>query len=490
MNPCPLEVLAADCGGEVGGDRRAVVGRVCTDSRAVQPGDLFVCLRGPRFDGHQFATDALRQGAVAVMAEGGRLEAGTTRLTGSGPTAEAPVLWVADTRRALGDMARAHRRRFQGPVVAVAGSNGKTTTKELAGAVLRQRFRTVVSAASFNNDVGLPLTLLELDSSHQAAVVEVGTNHPGELAALLHIAEPTHGVLTRLGREHLEFFGSFDGVVEEEGALAAAVPRDGTLFLIGEAAGAERVAGRTQARAVRVGWAPENDWVCLAASVSEQGTTFAVRAPRPELSGEYAIRLLGRHQIENALLAVAVGGELGLGPAEVAAGLRGCVGAPRRLQLTLAGGVRILDDSYNANADSMRAALVTLRDLDCRGRRVAVLGDMGELGDHATAAHAETGRHAANVGVDCLYAVGQWASVLADGARGAGLAQVHEFADAAEAADALLAEVQPEDLVLVKASRRTRLDVVADLLQRVLTGRAGERARGRTTRPQEACCTT
>jgi UDP-N-acetylmuramoyl-tripeptide--D-alanyl-D-alanine ligase len=358
----------------------------------------------------------------------------------------------------------------------------------LAGAVLRQRFRTVVSPASFNNDVGLPLTLLELDASHEATVVEAGTNHPGELAALLELAEPTHGVLTRLGREHLEFFGSFDGVVEEEGALGTALPASGTLLLIGEAAGAERVAARTPARVVRVGWAPENDWVCLAASVSEVGTGFTVRAPLTGLSGDYAIRLLGRHQVENALLVVALGAELGLGQEAVAAGLRACAGAPRRLQLGVAGGVRVLDDSYNANADSMRAALVTLRDLDCRGRRIAVLGDMGELGQHTAAAHEETGRHTARLGADSLYAVGEWAPVLARGARDAGLRAVHEFADAAEAADAVLAEVQAEDLVLVKASRRTRLDVVVDVMRRVLGGREAGGADPRRAERREACC--
>ena len=482
MSPTPLELLAGDCRGELRGDARGVlVRRVCTDSRAVRPGDLFVCLRGPNFDGHQFAADAVRRGAVAVVAD--------EELWGVGDGQRA-VLRVGEAREALGRLAWAHRRRHSIPVVAVAGSNGKTTTKELAAAVLRRRFHTVASAASFNNDVGLPLTLLELDATHEAAVVEVGTNHPGELAALLRMAGPTHGVLTRLGREHLEFFGSFDGVVEEEGALAEHLPADGTLFLVGDSAGAERVRQRARSRVVRVGWSPENDWVCLAASVSDEGTGFEVRAPVPGRSGEYALRLLGRHQVENAMLVLALGSELGLPRDELAAGLCACLPAAHRLQLATAGTVRILDDSYNANADSMRAALVTLRDLDCVGRRIAVLGDMGELGEHTASAHEETGRHAAAAGVDCLYAVGQWAPVLAAGARGAGLGTVRECADAAEAGEALLDELQPGDLVLVKASRRMRLDVVVALLIRVLSARQVDSTRGRRGELTEACSTT
>lgn len=479
MSPTALNLVAGDCAAELCGNPAGVlVRRVCTDSRAVQTGDLFVCLRGPNFDGHKFAADAVRRGAVAVVAE--------TDLA-MGGEAGLPILRVDNTRAALGRLAAAHRQRFSIPVIAVAGSNGKTTTKELVAAVLRQRFRTLASVASFNNDVGLPLTLLELDPTHEAAVVEVGTNHPGELAALLQIARPTHGVLTRLGGEHLEFFGSFDGVVEEEGALADHLPSEGSLFLVGDGAGTHRVRRRARSGVVTVGWAPENDWVCLAASVSDQGTGFEVRAPVADASGEYAMGLLGRHQVENALLALALGSRLGLSRDELSAGLRACRPAAHRLELAAAGGVRILDDSYNANADSMRAALLTLRDLDCAGRRIAVLGDMGELGEHAVAAHQETGRLAAEVGVDELYAVGRWAAVLAAGASGAGCTIVRECPDAAAAAEGLIATLKPGDLVLVKASRRTRLDVVVELVVRSLSAATGNGCRTRRGERVETC---
>lgn len=481
MDPRPLPTFAADASGELRGlAPTQPIQRVCTDSRAIRPGDLFVCLRGPNFDGHRFAATAVAAGAAAVLGEDGSLD----------PNLDCPQIVVRDARAALGRLAAAHRRRFSIPVIAVAGSNGKTTTKELVAAVLRRRFATVASEASFNNDIGVPLTLLELDARHQAAVIEVGTNHPGELAALLRIAEPTHGVLTRLGREHLEFFGNLDGVIQEEGTLADALPADGALILTGDSPGAERVRRRARARVTRVGWAPENDWVALSASVGDEGTDFAVRAPTAEFGGDYRLRLLGRHQVENALLALALGAELGLTRLEVEAGLRDCPAPKRRLQLATAGGVRVLDDSYNANADSMLAALATLRDLNCDGRRIAVLGDMAELGPHAAVAHVEVGRAASRLGVDCLYAVGEHAAELQAGAQAAGLLAVQAFGEVAEAADALLAEVRPGDLVLVKASRRARLDVVADLLKRVLAARTAGAGPVRFRAANEPCSTT
>ncbi len=485
MIPTPLQLLAGDCGAELRGNACGVmVQRVCTDSRSLRRGDLFVCLRGPHFDGHAFAAEACRQGAAAVLGE-----PGFDGLAGL----DRPVLLVPDARQALGQIARAHRRRFQIPVIAVAGSNGKTTTKELIASILRQRWHTVASVASFNNEIGLPLTLLELDATHGAAVVEVGTNHPGELAALLPMAEPTHGVLTRLGREHLEFFGNLEGVIQEEGALAEAVPSEGVLVLSGDGPGVTQIGERAQARVVRVGWAPENDWACRSATISTEGTAFDVRPPAQTAAawgGEYTLRLLGVHQLDNALLGLALGCELGLSRDEVAAGLRSCGPAPRRLQLATVGGVGVLDDSYNANADSMRAALAVLRDLDCAGRRIAVLGDMVELGDHAASAHEETGRHAVQMGVDRLYAVGEWAGRLLSGAREQRLPWGQDFASAPGAAEKLLEDVREGDVVLVKASRRTRLDVVADLLKRELAARPAGRWSARHECSKEACSTT
>jgi UDP-N-acetylmuramoyl-tripeptide--D-alanyl-D-alanine ligase len=458
MEPRPLNFIAAACGGNlVSGDERLLVRRICTDSRQVQAGDLFIALPGDRFDGHDFLGEVLRKGAAALMVRHGRAPASPN---------SASIITVADTRKALGRLAASYRVDFRLPVVAVAGSNGKTTTKDLIASVLKQRFPTLFSEASFNNDIGVPMTLLRLEQTHQAAVLEAGTNHPGELAQLLEMIRPRFGVLTSIGREHLEFFGDLAGVAEEEGWIAESLPPDGKLFINGDNPWSERVAHRARTPVVRAGFGAGNDYRASGARLDHQGSAFAVQAPEAEFSGEYRINLLGRHQIQNALYAIALGAELGLRPAEIRRGLAECRPAKMRMQLWELNGVQILDDAYNANADSMAAALETFRDLPCKGRRIAVLGDMAELGAHCEAAHEEVGRRAAELGVVQLFAVGKMAPALARGARGAGLNRLFEFADVEAAAAALKSFVKAGDALLLKASRSSRFERITELLRK------------------------
>ena len=452
-----IQELAASCAGRVAhGPPEAVVRRVTVDSRRVQPGDLFVAIRGPRHDGHDYVRDAAQRGAVGVVVEAGRW---------SGPWPDCSLIAVDDSRRALSEMAAAYRQAFHLPVIAVAGSNGKTTTKELIASVLSQRFPTLASEASFNNDVGVPLTLFRLERRHRAAVLEAGTNHPGELRALLDRIRPTMGVLSSVDREHLEFFGSLEGVLQEEGALAECLPTDGVLFVNGDTFGVEYVAARAGAATVRVGWQRGNDWQVRSAQIDDGGTSFSVRSPSRAWDGEYRVRLLGRHQAVNAALALAVGATLGLSRSQIESGLEACRPPARRLQLWDFAGLRVLDDCYNANADSMRAALETLRVLACAGRRIAVLGDMAEQGRHSAALHEEVAQYAVSTGIQHLFAVGEWAAVSGQAARAAGLDSVREFRDPETAADALLAFAREGDLVLVKASRAMRLEVVVEALR-------------------------
>ena len=212
------------------------------------------------------------------------------------------VLVVDDARAALGRLAAAYRREFDLPVIAVGGSNGKTTAKELIASVLRQKLATLWSEASFNNDIGVPLTLLRLEKSHQAAVLEAGTNHPGELAPLVKMIQPKYGVITNIGREHLEFFGDVAGVAQEEGWLAELLPADGKLFVNGDNEWTEQIVRRTRATVVRVGLGEKNDWRAKGIRLDKNGVTFRVEAPKAEFSGEYRINLLGRHQVTNALV--------------------------------------------------------------------------------------------------------------------------------------------------------------------------------------------
>ena len=457
MEERSLKFAAEACAAEIrNGSGDVVFRNVKTDSRQVRSGDLFVALKGDRFDGHDFVSQVAGQGAVAMLVE-------RSRMPDHLPAC--PVLVVENSRRALGQLGAAYRKQFDLPVIAVGGSNGKTTTKELVAAVLRQKLSTLWSPASFNNDIGVPLTLLQLEAKHRAAVLEVGTNHPGELAPLVEMVSPKVGIITNIGREHLEFFGDVAGVVKEEGVLAELLPAGGKLILNGDDAWSNEISLRTKARIVRVGAGEKSDWRAKGIRLDKAGVSFRVEGPAAGLNGDYRINLLGRHQVLNALFAIAVGEELGLGRAEIQRGLAECKPAKMRLEYWEANGVRVLDDSYNANADSTLAALETLCDLPLQGRRVAVLGDMAELGAHSEAAHVEVGRRAAKLGIGQLFAIGKMAPVLGRAARDAGLARVIEFTDVEMAAPAIKNFLKPGDVVLLKASRVSHLERIAESLK-------------------------
>src|SRR5947207_62822 len=325
--------------------------RVCTDSRQAQPGDLFFALAGDRFDGHDYLSEATQNGAVAVVVQ---------RTKVHGQKLSTAVIAVENPRQALGRLAARYRRDFDPPVIAVAGSNGKTTTKELLASVLRQRFKTLWSEASFNNEIGVPLTLLKLD---------------------------------------------------------------------------------------------------------EAGATFHVVTADAGFCGEYRVNLLGRHQVLNCLLAAAVGAELGLMRKEIQRGLAECQPSKMRMQVWTVNGVRVLDDAYNANTDSVLAALEALKEFPCQGRRVAVLGEMAELGPHSAEAHAEVGRRAAETRVDQVFAVGKMEDVMGAAARAAGLMHVTELGEAEIGATAVKHFVRSGDVVLIKASRASRLERVGEVLR-------------------------
>lgn len=457
MEPRSLKFVAEACAGRLRhGSAGTLVRRACTDSRQAQAGDLFFAIKGEHFDGHDFVREIAAKGAAAVVVQ---------RKKAPSPSPECAVLEVDDPRAALGRLAAAYRREFSLPVICVGGSNGKTTVKELIAAALRQKLATLWSEASFNNDIGVPLTLLRLEKSHQAAVLEAGTNHPGELAPLVKMIRPQYSVITNIGREHLEFFGDLAGVAQEEGVLAEQLPADGRLFVNGDNEWTEPLVRRTRAGVVRVGLGEQNDWRATGIRPDKNGVTFRVAAPKMAWKGEYRIHLLGRHQVTNALLAMAVSEELGLDRSAVRDGLAGCQPARMRLQYWEAGGVRVLDDTYNANADSALVALETLCDLPLQGRRVAVLGDMNELGAQSEAAHAEVGRRAAELGIGQLFAVGKMAPITARAARDAGLNRVIEFADVETAMAAVRSFLKTGDVVLLKASRAVRLERIAETLR-------------------------
>ena len=430
------------------------VSGVCTDSRRLRAGNLFLALCGERFDGHDFLKDSGLKKASAVVVSQNRLTDVPQGI---------PAVSVPNTREALGHIAAAYRNRFSLPVFCVAGSNGKTTTKELLAALLETQFPTLRSQASFNNDIGVPLSLLELDGSHRAAVLEAGTNHPGELAPLVRLIAPHYGVVPQIGREHLEHFGDIDGVIAEESALGEGLPADGVLFLNGDCEAARPLASRTSARVVRTGFDAGNDWQARILDNGWTSTRFEVTAPEPEWCGVFEIAVPGRHMVSNAILALAAAAELRVQPEAARKALSQFSGAKQRLQWSEQRGIRWLDDTYNANADSTLAALQTLSELPCTGRRVAVLGDMAELGEHTTEAHREVGAAAYRLGIDLLVCIGHSAGHTADGASG--LRQVLTCSDVEQAVLALRPLIQPGDCVLAKASRSSRLERLFEALK-------------------------
>ena len=454
MEPRTLQYLARACGGNLPPFASEILATgISTDSRRTRPGDLFVALAGETFDGHDFIEPALKAGARALLLDASRQK----EAEGS-----CPVITVPNTRPALGLIAAAYRADFIPAVIAVGGSNGKTTTKELVASILATRWPVVWSEASFNNDIGVPLTLLRIERHHQAAVLEVGTNRPGELAPLLRAIRPRFGIITNIGREHLEFFKNLEGVAQEEGSMAEVLSQNGVLFLHGDSPWADSIASRARARIVRVGLGPRNDWQASALRLTAKGMEFAVQAPTQAWGGQYHVPLLGKHQVLNALFALAVAGENHFTRNEMQAGLAACPTPKMRLQLKWTDRVGWLNDAYNSNPDSMGPAFETLSNLPCAGQRYAVIGDMLELGPFTEAAHIEAGQTAAATGIDGLWTVGRWAESTARAAREAGLVRVTECRDAQETAAALDDALKPGDIVLLKASRGTRLETVEE----------------------------
>jgi UDP-N-acetylmuramoyl-tripeptide--D-alanyl-D-alanine ligase len=449
--------IAGAAAGSLRGRSDTPVRDVVTDSRSMTAGDVFVALRGPRFDGHSFAAEALARGAAGVVVE--RAWAEAHRGTGDG------VIAVDDTLVGLQDVAHAVRVESGAKVVAITGSAGKTTTKESIAALLATRLRVVKNKGNLNNHIGLPLSLMQLTSGPHVAVMELGMNHAGEIRTLVHIAEPDIRVWTNVGDAHMGFFASMDAIADAKAEILEEVrPND----LLVCAADDARVMARARAFAGRVitfGESPDS--IVHAADVQDLGWDgMRARVTTPAGEMELATPLLGRGNLANVLAATAVALEFGV-PLEVvrstAATLRP---ADRRgVVRHLRDGVILIDDSYNSSPSALKRALeVMARETRAPGR-VAVLGEMLELGEHSQALHESSGRAAAAAGLRLLVAVGgPSARALADTAVASGMPRdsVVYFESSAEASPAVTSALRTGDLVLVKGSRGTRCDVVAD----------------------------
>ena len=455
------DIVRATQGALVGGDLAVPVTGISIDSRSLAVGEAFFAIKGHRLDGHVYLGEAAGRGAACLVVH---------ELPDDLPP-NVPLVLVHETTKALGRLAAWHRAKFSIPVVAVTGSNGKTTTKELVAAVLGTRWNTLKPAGSFNNQWGLPLTLLGLGPEHGALVVELGTNQPGEIAELAALARPTVGVVTVVAAVHTEFLSSIDGVREEKAGLVRALRADGAAVLNADDSRVASMARETRARVVTFGTTAAD--VRLASAVVDGPAGLAFTLEHAGRREAVTLAFSGRHNVVNALAAAGAGIALGLPLDEVAAGLAAARPAKGRCVWRKAGEVRILDDTYNANPDSARAALDTVTAHRGDTRVVAVLGDMLELGAIADDAHREIGRYAVARGVDVLVGLGRHARALLETARAEGIGEAHHTETFEDTVAFLLKKLAPGDLVLVKGSRGMRMERIVDALVARLA-RAGQ----------------
>lgn len=444
-------------GGELlyGAETTPVFG-ICTDSRRIQRGEVFIALTGEAFDGHKFVSDCLAKGAVGVI---------VSQAVDIAERGAAFVLIVPDTLRALQNIANFHRQRFTIPIIGVTGSNGKTTTKDMIASVLAQRFITLKTQANFNNEIGLPLTLLGLKADHQAAVVEMGMRGPGEIRELAGIAMPTVGVVTNVSETHIELLGSLGNICSAKAELVEALGVEGVAVLNGDDQLVRSMAACCRGKVLLYGTTMDADVRAVNIQVCGEDETSA-RVLVPDQEFTVIIPLPGRHNVLNALAAVAVGLHLGLSEQEIQAGLAQFTPSAMRMDIRLTRqGYKLINDVYNASPLSMRAAIDTLCEI-ARGRTIAVLGDMLELGTISEEAHLELGRYAARAGIDMVLTYGTQARVIADGARQG--PRVPEYMESFQDIDVLIAKLiemtKPGDTILVKGSRGMRMERVSTAL--------------------------
>lgn len=423
---------------------QATLADVCTDTRKIQPGSLFVCLRGERFDGHSFASQAAQLGAAALLVD-------------HPVDADVPQLVVTDTGKALLQLAGWYRRRFQLPVVGLTGSVGKTTTKEFIALVLGAKYNTLKTQGNLNNEIGVPQMLFRLEDSHTAAVIEMGMNHFGEISRLTRAVAPTVGLITNIGVSHIENLGSRAGILQAKLEILEGMAPDAPLIVNMD---------NDMLRTVKLGDRPlltfaidDQSADFTATDIAEQGSTTTFTVHHSTFTQPVTIPTVGIHNVYNALAAMAVGYVTGVDSAAAASALANYVPAGMRQNLVQVGGVQVIEDCYNASPDSMRAALQTLGKLPVH-RRYAVLGAMLELGDYAKEAHTQVGKMAAENDIDGVLAYGADAAYIVEAAKQAGLENARLFDTKEALAQSLAQQVQPGDGVLFKGSRGMHLEDV------------------------------
>jgi UDP-N-acetylmuramoyl-tripeptide--D-alanyl-D-alanine ligase len=455
----PEDALNWARGRWVSGSEKSPFLGVGIDARSIAPGQLFLAIRGERHDAHKFIGDALARGATGLVVE-------ESWLSENSPPAGPCTLAVTDSTQALGALAKGHRDRFSGPVVAVTGSNGKTTTKELIHSILSVSGPCLKNHGNLNNEFGLPLTLLARQEEDLKAVVELGMNHRGEIARLAAIARPDVGVITNVGSAHIEFLGSREEIANEKGDLIPGLANEGVAVLNHDDPGvmsqAHRVTGRLRTFGLEAGADVRAEDVR-----TEPGGYYAFRLVAPEGSVLIRVPGLADTTVINALAASTASLAAGADLDEIARGLARFGGVPGRMVgRAMPGGGHLVDDTYNANPQSMRSAMENLVRLGVDGRCMAILGDMGELGDASEESHRSLGRLAAQLGIDQLFLLGENARWVAEEALAGGMSQsaIQIDMERTTLAQSVLEVVQPGDWVLVKGSRAMHMERLVDIL--------------------------
>jgi UDP-N-acetylmuramoyl-tripeptide--D-alanyl-D-alanine ligase len=455
------DILRATKGQLVKGESCSVVSGISTDSRTLEKDDLFVTLIGERFDGHDFIVQAVSRGAMGVLASRD-VEASSVKA----------LIMVEDTLQALGDIARSYRSRFSIPVVGITGSNGKTTTKDMTSSVLSQRYSVLKSEGNFNNAIGVPLTLFRLSRAHEIAVIEMGTGAPGEMSRLVEIARPDVAVITNVGPTHLEFFGSIDEVAAEKGILAraasSAVLNADDPFV---AKMRDAVDGKTISFALARDDLTGRDTcdTILAAEIMQDRdgrSEFTLTTSKGKI--RVYLASLGRHNVYNALAAASVGVLFHVGLDKIKKALESYKGVPMRMQKVAVDGATIIDDTYNSNPISLRAAVDFLSEAECDGKRIVVVGDMLELGERSDELHREAGRFIARRPIHTLVTVGNRATKIAEAALNDGISKdrVVICETNVEAVTHLHSILGEGDIALVKGSRGMKMEEIVEALCR------------------------
>jgi UDP-N-acetylmuramoyl-tripeptide--D-alanyl-D-alanine ligase len=455
------EILKATGGELICGDEKQRFETVSIDSRTISADDVFVAIVGDVHDGHRFINNVLKQGAVGLIVNNQKAK---DLPISEWQTQNVACVAVADTTRALGDLAAFHRLRTDVSVIAITGSNGKTTTRQMTAAVIAKKFITLSTVKNYNNQIGVPLTLLRLVPEHKWAVVELGTNSPGEIARLAQICAPDIGVITNIGPAHLEGLGSLDGVMREKGQLIEHLKAAGKAVLNADDRRVYKLATQTKKEVLLFGQSKNARIRATAVKEKTAGISFSLDLPEESLRVD--LKVAGQFMVINALAAAAVGHLLGLSAEDIKAGLEKFEPAWGRMNIfQTANGIHIIDDTYNANPDSMRAAITTLKSLRTNNRSILVAGDMLELGEQSEPLHRQVGAWAAAAGINQLWVTGDFAGAVIAGAKDAGMKDEHIFSGSQER---VLVELQkslkPGDWVLVKGSRGARMeDVVKGL---------------------------